>query len=197
MEERVHDEPSVEAIVTINEDSIVHPYQGFQVMHRDYPAPPPNSNESGIFGNLLDIYFPTNPLYSPTNQEPAKKIRSVAMSEYIDMYQFSNNFSDYISQQPEVSAIMRRTLPARTISVIARQVHHKLFQSLLDRQEAAVQHYGVKISVSTLFNGVIRDELPDESAWTAAYQADPISVQMVIKMLQTSNIDTHTINTIH
>jgi hypothetical protein len=85
IEERVHDKPSVEAIVTINEDSIVHPHQGFQVMHRGYPAPSPNSNESGIFGNLFGIYFP-NPLYTPTNQEPAKKIRSVAMLEYIDMY---------------------------------------------------------------------------------------------------------------
>jgi hypothetical protein len=91
---------------------------------------------------------------------------------------------------------MRRTLPARTISVLARQVHHKLFQSLLDRQEAAVQHSGVEMSVSALFNGVIRDELPDKSAWTTAYQAEPICVQMK-KWLQTSNIDTNTINTIH
>jgi hypothetical protein len=118
------------------------------------------------------------------------------MSEYINVYQFSNIFSDYIGQQPGVSAVMRRTLPARTIYVLACQVNNKLFQSLLERQEAAVQHSGVEMSVSALFNGVISDELPDESAWTTAYQAGPICVQM-IKMLQTSNTDTNTIDTIN
>jgi hypothetical protein len=65
VDEFVQGEPSVDAIVTINNDSIMHPSQRFEIMHRDHPSPPLSCTDAGIFGSPFGVYF-KNPLCRAT-----------------------------------------------------------------------------------------------------------------------------------
>jgi hypothetical protein len=188
MPERSRDRATLEYVIKLNNDDLTSPEHGFQVFHQDYPAPIPSKEGAGLFGTLFGVSF-ANPKYSPNNTEPKNCIRSIAMSEYIMAFGYSANVTHYLTQQPSVTQILRRMTPANTISAIIRATHDKLYVSTRQRTEIAAQYADTELSVSALFNGIIKDELPDTLAWKLAYASDG-GCRNIIHMIKSKNSTT-------
>jgi hypothetical protein len=77
---------------------------------------------------------------------------------------------------------LRRTLPCRTASQISETTNSLLQSSIQDRSRLASEDSGIDLSIPALFNGIIADELPDKSAWKAAYDNDA-SCAMIIQLV--------------
>ena len=170
---------------------------GYQVYCKDSPAPiPSQTNNIGLFGSLFGISF-ANPNYSASNNESKELIRSISIAEYTSLFGYDNNYSSYLNRQPDVSNILRRTLPSNTAHRIIETADNILQASSLARQSIASEASGFDLSIPALFNGVIANELPDASAWATAYNQDRLCASMINMILNPHTITTTNINEIH
>jgi hypothetical protein len=98
---------------------------GFQIYHKDSPAPLPSTSRIGLFSSLFQITFP-NPIYTATNTEIKERIRAIALTEDTSCFGYGPNYSTYLNEQPDVITALRRTLPCRTASRIVEAANHFL-----------------------------------------------------------------------
>ena len=189
--------PSIEYIIKQKEEPFDPAFEaGFQVYHRDYPAPLPTSFTIGLFGGLFGVAF-HNPKYTTENNEPQHCIRSISLFEYTTLFGFSNEYSIYLSTQPDVIALLARTTPSRTMAQIVNIVH-ALFRSNLDsRCETVSASTDLDLSIPALFNGIIRDNMPDDSAWKFAYRHDENCARLISMLADPSSISTPNLTQIH
>jgi hypothetical protein len=155
---------------------------GFQVYHKDSPAPLPSPITSGLFANLFGISFDNNK-YTAENNETKEHVRAIAVAEFTSFFGYGPNFSTYLNGQPDVTNVLRRTLPYNTATRIAETTSQILESSINIRSNEASSVLGVDLSISALFNGIIGDQMPDESAWCNAYSHD-VSCAAIIKMIK-------------
>jgi hypothetical protein len=88
-------------------------------------------------------------------------------------------------------------VPANTTLAIIQATHRKLYQSISQRTEVAAQYAGTELSVSSLFNGIIKDRrLPDQSAWQAAY-ASNTECRQILRMIESKIINNDTLSQVH
>jgi hypothetical protein len=75
--------PLVEYIVRQKERHQVIPAfdAGFQIYHKDSPAPLPFTSRIGLFGSFFGITFP-NPINTATHTETKERIRAIALTEF-------------------------------------------------------------------------------------------------------------------
>ena len=93
---------------------------GFQIYHKDPPAPLPSTSRIGLFRSLFGITFP-NPSYTATNTETKERIRSISLTEYTSCFEYGPNYSTYLNGQPGVITALGRTLPCRRQVGLLRQ----------------------------------------------------------------------------
>ena len=166
--------PVVQYIIRQKEIHQVMPSydSGFQTYQVDSPAPLPSLNRIGLFGSLFGISYPNNN-YTVINAEPKESIRAISLTEYISCYGYDSNYSSYLTGQPNIIHALRRTLPCRTVQHIAAESAHFSLRSSIDRRSIhASNTTGVDLFIPARFNGIIADQLPDESAWRTAYEND-------------------------
>jgi hypothetical protein len=190
-------EPTVKYIIRQKEAEL-HPKLdlGYQVYHQDSPAPLPSSNISGLFGNLFGISF-DNQKYTAENTETKELIRAIALAEYTSFFGYDPNYSTYLNGQPDVTQVLRRTLPYKTAAHIAETTSHILESSIHLRSEEASSTSGVDLSIPALFNGIIADKMPDESAWADAYSHDVCCATIIKMIINPSRITTEELSKIH
>jgi hypothetical protein len=85
---------------------------------------------------------------------------------------------------------------ANMTSAIIQATHHKLYHSISQRTEVAAQYRGTELSVSSLFNGIIKDRLPYQSAWQAAYASDA-ECRQILQMIESKIINNDTLSQVH
>jgi hypothetical protein len=190
--------PLVEHIVRQKERHQVIPAfdAGFQIYHKDSPAPLPSTSRIGLFGSLFGITFP-NPSYTATNTERKESIRVIALTEYPSCFGYEPNYSTYLNGQPNVITALRRTLPCRTASRIVETANYFLRSSIDQRSIGASKSTGVELSIAAMFNGIIADELPDKSAWKAAYSNDPCCAAILSLLLNPGKIMNGSLSEVH
>jgi hypothetical protein len=69
---------------------------GYQVYHKDSPAPIPSQTNIGLFDSLFGISF-ANPNYNASNNESKELIRSISIAEYTSLFGY-NNYSSYLNR---------------------------------------------------------------------------------------------------
>jgi hypothetical protein len=135
--------------------------------------------------------------YTAENREMKEHVRAIAVAEYASFFGYNPNYSAYLNGQPYVTEVLRRTLPYNIATQIAETTSHILEWSINIRSEEASLASGVDLSIPVLFNGIIGDQMPDESAWANAYSHD-LSCATIIKMLlNPSNITTAEVAKVH
>ena len=154
------------------------------------------SSNSGLFGNLFGISF-ANHKYTTENIQTKEHIRAIAAAEYTSLFGYDPNYLTYLNGQPNVTHVLRRTLPYKTAAQIAKTTSHILELSINIRSEEASSIAGVELSIPALLNGIITDQMPDESAWADAYSHD-VSCTAIIKMIiNPGRISSGELNKIH
>jgi hypothetical protein len=116
--------------------------------------------------------------YKPGFQLPL----GIVIAEYISTFGYDASFNTIVCQTLQNPIILRQSIPARTMTAVANHVHEILalpMHTLLCEQ---AERYDIDLSVPALFNGIITTELPNDEAWTQAYQNDKSSKQ-IIEML--------------
>jgi hypothetical protein len=191
--------PLVEYIVRQKERHQVIPAfdAGFQIYHKDSPAPLPSTSRIELFGSLFGITFP-NPSYTGTNTERKESIQAITLTEYTSCFGYGPNYSTYLlNGQPDVITALRRTLPCRTASRIVEAANYFLRSSINQLSIEASKSTGVELSIPAMFNGIITDELPDELAWKTAYSNDPCCAAILSLLLNPGKITNESLSEVH
>jgi hypothetical protein len=190
-------QPSIEHLVKQKEEPFDPGFEtGFQVHHKDHPAPSPTSLTIGLFGGLFGVSF-HNPKCTPENNEPQHCIRSISLFECTTLFGFNHEHSIYLSTQPDALVLLARTTPSRMMSQTVNIVH-SLFRSNLDsRCETVSASTDLDLSIPALFNGTIRDDMPDDSAWQFACRNDENCARLISMTSDPSSISTQNLTQIH
>jgi hypothetical protein len=141
------------------------------VYHKDSPAPLPLLLKSGFFANLFGISF-DNDKYTTENNETKEHVRAIAVAEYTSFFGYGPIFSTYLNRQPDVTNVLRRTLPYNTATRIAQTMSDILQSSINIRSTEASSITGIDLPIPALFNGIIAAQMPDESTWSNVYSHD-------------------------
>jgi hypothetical protein len=96
-----------------------------------------------------------------------------------------------------VTTALRRTLPCRTVTRIVRDTNNLLRRSIHQRSEHASHSTGADLSIPALFNGIIADQLPDESVWKYAYGKDKCCATIIRLILNPSRITNKVLSKVH
>eukprot|EP00978_Attheya_sp_CCMP212_P002454 scaffold5015_cov51-Attheya_sp.AAC.3 len=124
----------------------------------------PSENEGGLFGQLFGLTFENHP---PSSDEsvPTHLIRAISKSEYIATFGYDANFNYLVAADSDAIDSLRSAVPVRTMQAILRQADIYLrekLEALVVNQE---DRFGVDLSVSAFMNGIVSDELPEDTAW--------------------------------
>jgi hypothetical protein len=103
----------------------------------------------------------------------------------------------YLNGQPDVTEVLRRTLPYNTAARTAQTTSHILESSINIRSEEASFGSGVDLSIPALLNGIIADRMPNESAWADAYSHDESCVRIIRMITSPSKITAEELSKVH
>jgi hypothetical protein len=175
--------PSVASTIAIGSDSLSS--LGHQIYDRDYPAPLPSSNQAGFFGPLFGVTF-----VDPTSNNTL--IRAISIAEYISTFGYNASFNTIICQTLQNPIILRQqSIPARIMTAVANCVQEILASPMHTLLCEQAERYDIDLSVPALFNGIITTELPNDEAWTQAYQNDK-GCKQIMEMLDNPSLITTT-----
>ena len=144
-------QPTVQYLIKQKEEDLLGRESGYQVYHKDSPAPLPSSTNCGPFGNLFGISF-ANDRYTAVNNETKEHVRAVAVAEYTSFFGYDANYSTYLNGQPDVLPLLGRTLPYNTATRIAETTSLLLESSINIRSEEASLLSGVDLSVPAFYS---------------------------------------------
>jgi hypothetical protein len=164
----------VQSIIKTGNTSSLH--LGYQIYDQDYPAPLPTTNEDRFFGPLFAITF-----YDHETKQ--QHVRAIAMAEYISALGYELSFNTVICQMLQHPHLLRPTIPARTMTAIAHQMHTIVTSPITDLLTLQSEQFGVDLSVSALFNRVIATKFPDNETWSRAYLSDD-NCRTIMEMLK-------------
>jgi hypothetical protein len=147
--------------------------------------------------SVRSIVWHILPTYNAENRETKEHVRAIAVTEYTSFFGYDLDYLAYLNGQPDVTEVLRRTLPYNTATRIAETTSHILKSSINIRSEEASSISGVDLSIPALFNGIIGDQMPDESAWANAYSHDLNCATIIKMLLNPGNITTAEVAKVH
>jgi hypothetical protein len=147
--------------------------------------------------SVRSIVWHILPTYNAENRETKEHVRAIAVTEYTSFFGYDLDYLAYLNGQPDVTEVLRRTLPYNTATRIAETTSHILESSVNIRSEEASPTSGVDLSIPALFNGIIGDQMPDGSAWANAYSHDLNCATIIKMLLNPGNITTVEVAKVH
>jgi hypothetical protein len=126
-----------------------------------------------------------------------ERIQAIAITECTPFFGYNTNYLAYLNGQPNVTTSLRRTLPCRTITWIVKATNSLLRRSIDQRSKQTSHSTGVDLSIPALFDGIIADQLPDESAWKSACNNDQCCSTIIRLILNPSRITNEVLSKVH
>jgi hypothetical protein len=83
------------------------------------------------------------------------------------------------------------------MSRIVDTVHNVLRSNLDQRCETVSAFTDLDLSIPALFNGIIRDNMPDDSAWKESYSSDENCAKLISMIADPSQISNDNLSQVH